>query len=159
MTLGNMLRERDVQYTAVKDEVTNTWRVLNTWHDALKQLQVDDDVPDDSEAVTVLTEGAFIALIKEAARTGILENGTFVTGEAEHEEALLDKDQEIMNMRDELMKVKEETSKIVQDNTHSEEYVLRDRAIIAGHDLKEKAMENILKLVSLQDVSNLGSEK
>ena len=159
MAVGNMLRERDVQYTALKDEVTNTWRVLDTWSDDLKNLSPDDDIPDDSKAVTIITEGGFIALIKEAARLGILENATFGTGEAEHEAALLDKDQEIMNMRDELMKLKEETSKIVQDNTHSEDYILRDRAIIAGHDLKEKAMDNILKLVSLQDVSNLGSEK
>ena len=78
---------------------------------------------------------------------------------SELENKILEKDQEILSMRDELMQLKEETSKIVQDNTHSEEYVLRDRAIIAGHDLKEKAMDNILKLVSLQDVSNLGSEK
>ena len=56
------------------------------------------------------------------------------------------------------MKLKEETSKVIQDNTHSEEYILRDKAIVAGHDLKEKAMDNILKLVSIQDMSNLSKE-
>ena len=70
----------------------------------------------------------------------------------------MEKDQEILSMRDELMQLKEETSKIVQDNTHSEEYILKDRAIIAGHDLKEKAMDNILKLISMQDMSNLGRD-
>ena len=62
MTLGNMLRERDVQYTALKDEVTNTWRILDTWSDDLKNLSPDYDIPDDSKAVTILTEGGFLEL-------------------------------------------------------------------------------------------------
>ena len=61
--LGSMLKERDQQYVAMKDGVTNTWRILDTWHDDLKTLQVEDDVPDESSAVTILTEGEFIALI------------------------------------------------------------------------------------------------
>ena len=119
---------------------------------------MDEEVPDDSPAVTVLTEGAFIALVKEAGRIGVLENANFGTGEAELESIILDKDQEILKLRYELMKLKEETSRVIQENTHTEEYILKDRAILAGHDLKEKAMENILKLVSIQDVSNLSIE-
>ena len=65
MALGNMLRERDVQYTALKDEVTNTWRILDTWSDDLKNLSPDDDIPDDSKAVTILTEGGFLAIFKQ----------------------------------------------------------------------------------------------
>ena len=63
--LGNMLGGREVQFIATRDELTNTWRILNTWHDSLKQLQPDDDIPDDSPAVTILTEGAYIALVTE----------------------------------------------------------------------------------------------
>jgi len=33
MVMGNMLRDRDVQYVASKDETTHTWRILNTWSD------------------------------------------------------------------------------------------------------------------------------
>ena len=77
MVMGNMLRDRDVQYVASKDETTHTWRILNTWSDELKNLQVEDDVPDDNPAVTVLTEGEFIALVKEAARLGVLEHANF----------------------------------------------------------------------------------
>ena len=159
MSMGTILQGREQQYVASKDATTKTWRVLDTWSDSLRNLKVDEEVPDDSPAVTVLTEGAFIALVKEAGRIGVLENANFGTGEAELESIILDKDQEILKLRDELMKLKEETSKVVQENTHTEEYILKDRAILAGHDLKEKAMDNILKLVSLQDVSNLGSEK
>ena len=158
MVMGNTLRDRDVQYVASKDDTTHTWRILNTWSDELKTLQVDDEVPDDNSAVTILTEGEFIALIKEAARLGVLENATFGTGEAELENVILDKDKEILELKDRLRELKDETSKIVRENTHTEEYVLKERAINSGYELKEKAMDNILKLVSLQDVSNLSIE-
>ena len=72
--MGNMLRERDQQYIAVRDEATKTWRLLDTWHETLSGYSVDDDVSDDSPAIKILTEGEFIVLVREAARIGILEN-------------------------------------------------------------------------------------
>ena len=74
MVMGNMLRERDAQYIATRDDGTQTWRILDTWHDTLRDLSPEDDVEDTSPAVTVLTEGGFIALVKEASRLGILQN-------------------------------------------------------------------------------------
>lgn len=68
--VGMFLKDREVQYTANRDEVTNTWRILDTWHEDLVNLGPDDEVPDDSSAVLILTEGSFIALVKEAARLG-----------------------------------------------------------------------------------------
>ena len=147
MAVGHLLQGRDQQYVATKDDATKTSRVLDTWHDALKALEVDDDIEADNPAVTILTEGAFIALVKEAARTGILENANFGTGEAEHEAALLDKDQEIHRLHQQLLRWDEEKSAIRKTVSHSEEY-----------ELKEKAMQHILKLVSIQDMANLGRE-
>ena len=157
MPLGNILTGTEAQYVAMKDD-KGTWRVLNTWHDDIKNLDADSDIPDDSTAVAILSEGQFIALIKEAASLGVLQNATFGTGEAELENTILEKDHEILELRNELMKLKEDTSKVIQDNTHSEDYILRERAITSGHELKEKAMDNIIKLVSLQDMSNLSRE-
>ena len=145
--MGNKLRDRDVQYVASKDDTTHTWRILNTWSDELKNLGVEDEVSDDSEAVKVLTEGEFIALIKEAARLGVLENATFGTGEAELEAVILDKDQEIQKLNETILSLKEDKSKVIRQSSHTEEY-----------ELKEKAMDNILKFVSLQDVSNISRE-
>ena len=147
MVMGNALRDRDVQYVASKDATTHTWRILNTWSDELKNLGVEDDVPDDSDAVKILTEGEFISLIKEAARLGVLENATFGTGEAELEAVILDKDQEIQNLNEQILSLKEDKSEVIRQSSHSEDY-----------ELKEKAMDNILKLVSMQDMSNLGKE-
>ena len=65
MTIGNILRERDEQYIANRDE-SGTWRILDTWHDALKTVNPEDDIDDENEAVVILKEGAFISLMKEA---------------------------------------------------------------------------------------------
>ena len=139
MVMGNMLRDRDVQYVASKDETTHTWRILNTWSDELKNLQVDDDVPDDNAAVTVLTEGEFIALVKEAARLGVLEHANFGgdVDSSEFDAIISDQDKEITALQE----------RLEQKTDHSEEY-----------DLKEKAMDSIIKLVSLQDVANLSKD-
>jgi len=141
MVMGNMLRDRDVQYVASKDEITHTWRILNTWSDELKNLQVEDDVPDDNTAVTVLTEGEFIALVKEAARLGVLEHANFSADvdTSEFDAIISDQEKEIKTLREQVG--------VGSKNDHSEDY-----------DLKEKAMDSIIKLVSLQDVSNLSKD-
>ena len=146
MVLGNMMNQSGQQYVAIKDD-KNTWRVLDTWHAALKMLSADDDIPDDSPAVVALSEGQFIALIKEAGSMGVLENATFGTGEAELEATILDRDQEIQTLNEEILKLKEQKSEVIRDVEHTEDY-----------QLKEKAMDNILKLVSMQDMTKLSRD-
>ena len=146
MVLGNMMNENGQQYVAMKDD-KGTWRILDTWHADLKMLSADDDIPDDSAAVVALSEGQFIALIKEAGSLGVLENANFGTGEAELEATILDRDQEIQRLNEEILKLKEQTSEVIRDVEHSEDY-----------QLKEKAMDNILKLVSMQDMTKLSRD-
>lgn len=146
MALGNILTGTEQQYVASKDD-QGTWRVLNTWHEELKRLNADDEIPDDSPAVLVFSEGQFIALIKEAASSGILENANFGTGEAELEAIILDKDQEIQKLHEQILTLQEVNSDVVRNANHSEEY-----------ELKEKAMGHILKLVSMQDMTNLSRD-
>ena len=146
MPIGNMLSANEQQYVALKDD-KNTWRVLNTWHDDIKNLDADSDIPDDSAAVIILSEGQFIALIKEAGRLGVLQNASFGTGEAELEAVILDRDKEIQELHEKILKLEEEKSQVIRDTTHTEDY-----------ELKEKGMDNILKLVSMQDMSKLGKE-
>ena len=146
MPIGNMLAANEQQYVALKDE-SGTWRILNTWHEDIKNLNADSDIPDDSDAVVILSEGQFIALIKEAGRLGVLQNASFGTGEAELEAVILDRDKEIQELHEKILKLEEEKSQVIRDTTHTEDY-----------ELKEKAMDNILKLVSMQDMSKLGKE-
>jgi len=137
------LKEREVQYTANKDETTNTWRILDTWHNDLMNLGPDDEIPDDSPAVTILTEGAFIALVKEASRLGVLQNANL--GGSNVDEELMEKDEEIADLKALLgtqgKKVETETPKRTE-----------------GYMLKEMAMTNILKIVSIADIERLTEE-
>ena len=147
MVLGNILRERDQQYVANRDDATQTWRVLDTWHDALTQIGPEDEIPDDSPAVTLISEGAFIAVVREASRLGVLQNATYGTGEAEYEAIILEKEQDIQDLNEKILALEEDKSQVIRNVSHSEEY-----------ELKEKAMASILKLVSMQDMTNLGRE-
>jgi len=141
MTIGNSLRERDVQYIAVKDETTHTWRILDTWHDALKALDPEDDVPDDNEAVTILTEGGFISLVREATRLGVLQNAN-MGGVAEVDTL------ETQEMENEIVKYKEEIAELKQKTNESESF-----------RLKEKAMGTVLRLAAMSDAATLLSEE
>ena len=100
--LGGVLQGREQQWVATKDETTNTWRILNTWHDSLKNMDPEEDIPDDSPAVTLVTEGAFIALFREAARLGVIENASFGNNSEEYEIELEAKDEVISKLKTEL---------------------------------------------------------
>ena len=145
--IGNMLRDREVQYVAVKDDLTNTWRILDTWHEDLKSLQPEDEIDDETEAVKILTEGEFISIVKEAAPTGILVNANF-GNEEEYNAMVTEKDAEIQDLR-----VKLEAAEL---NTKNPEIIREPRS--EEYELKEKAMNSILKLVSMADMTNLGRE-
>jgi len=153
MPLGNLFSGADQQYVALTDD-TGTWRILNTWHEDLKRLDAEDDIPDDSTAVTLLSEGQFIALMKEAASQGILSNVSFASGDADSDQlqSILDsKEEENMDLKDSITNLRSELaqskSALNAKSPHSEEY-----------DLKERAMESILKLVAAQDMANLSRD-
>lgn len=154
MVMGNMLRERDAQYIATRDDGTQTWRILDTWHDTLREMSPEDDVEDTSPAVTVLTEGGFIALVKEASRLGILQNATssFIPvdtrTEEDYAEANNEKDEELAKMREKLVKYEEEISTLRMSASKSE-----------GTVLKELAMETLLKLTLSSDIEKLITRK
>ena len=154
MVLGNPLRERDQQYVANKDESTKTWRILDTWHDDLRNLTVEDEIDDNSPALTILTEGAFIALVREAARLGVLQNATF-TGEEEIDTEELEivtadlsnKSDKIAELEEENTSLKKENFELLKLTEKSEEYALKD-----------KAMQSILQLVSMSEMANLSKD-
>ena len=100
--LGGVLQGREQQWVATKDGTTNTWRILNTWHESLKSMGPEEDIPDDSPAVIIVTEGAFISLFREAARLGIIENASFEDNSEEYGIELEAKDEIIAGLKAEL---------------------------------------------------------
>ena len=141
-----MLRDRDNQYIATKDDTTQAWRILDTWHEDLRMMEPDADIPDDSSAVTVLTEGAFISLVKEAARLGVLQNAT-LTEQTETGEDFLAKEEEILEMKEKLVQYEEEIFTLTQRPDRSESFAL-----------KEMAMNTLIKLTTLADIQDLSKE-
>ena len=107
---------------------TGTWRILDTWHDDLKHL--------------------------EAGRLGILANATFGSNEYEDEERHSEADATFIENEDtlhvlhtQLDELKTENAHLIKQSAHSEEY-----------ELKEHALNSILKLVSMQDMANLSKD-
>ena len=143
--MGNMLRDREQQYIATKDEVTQTWRILDTWHDELRSLGPEDDVPDDSEAITILTEGAFISLVKEASRIGVLQNASAASlnDESDYGENIT-----IIQEKDDRIGQYEREIEILKRKADESE----------TFRIKEKALEAVLKLAAMTDVTSLSEE-
>jgi len=140
--VGMFLKDREVQYTANRDDVTNTWRILDTWHEDLKSLGPEDEVEDTSKSVTVITEGAFIAIVKEAARLGVLQNANFGENpELQETNDLLQA--EIVSLEIQLKQQPPAVAPVPQ-KPKSEGYLL-----------KEMAMQTLLKLTSMSDIENL----
>lgn len=82
---GGILQQQAEQYIANKDKY-NVWRVLDQWHSSLTHLSPTDEIPDDGDAVLMLTEGQFIALMKAAIQTGTYPQLNQATGELELED-------------------------------------------------------------------------
>ena len=141
--LGGMLQGRDQQWASTKDEVTNTWRILDTWHSSLKAMDVEDDIPDDSPAVTIITEGAFISLFREAARLGVLENASFGTDTGTYELELQDREAVIKELRAQL----EQKQQVIEPKP----------ALSEGKAFKLEIADRMMKLVGLDEVSDITS--
>ena len=155
--MGNMLRERDQQYIAHRDDSTKTWRILDTWHETLTGFDVDDDVPDDSPAIKILTEGEFIVLVREAARIGVLENADLGNKETESSEfGIINEAQEgrISEMETDIVEYKNRIHQLAQKNHELNLQAQRSE----GFELKEMAMNSILKLTAMSDVNNLSKD-
>ena len=135
MAIGNMLRERGEQYVANQDE-TGTWRVLDTWHDALKVLEPDEDVPDDSPAVNVLKEGEFLSLVKEASRLGVLQNASM----ADNDEL----SSQIIGFQEQIVNLQQEKEGLMKKAQRTESF-----------ELKQQALGAVLKLAAMSDMDEI----
>jgi len=133
MPIGNMLRDRQEQYVAQKD-TAGTWRILDTWHEDLTKLNPEDEIDDASDAVIVLSEGGFLALVREATRLGVLQNAAMIENEA---------------LADQVVDLKEENNrlKIQIETTPAVEVTHEEKA-----GLKQHAIDTIAKIVAIDSV-------
>lgn len=155
MPIGGLLRDRDSQYVSHRDE-SGTWRILNAWHDGLSDYEPDADIPDDHDAVTMLSEGGYHSLIREAARLGIL------AGAANAENFSLRELCDELENKVEQLENEIEASKIENERrepvTSTEPARLPDN-VSESYLLKESALQAIIKLTALDEVSSLTKPK
>jgi hypothetical protein len=140
MTLGNILRERDEQYIANRD-TSGTWRILDTWHEELKSIGPEDEVGDESKAVTIISEGAFISLMKEAGRSGILDNVSNSSTKPM---------EEFEDMSEQYNEAVAKIHTLERVITDQKEQLAAKNTTYSEHSyIKEKAMDTVLKLAGM----------
>ena len=133
MPIVNMSRDRQDLYVAQQD-FTGTWRILATWYEDLTKVASEYEINYPSAPVTVLSEGSFLALVREATRLGVLQNAALMENDA-----LADQVAELKEENDRL-KIQIETTPAVEV-THEEK---------AG--LKQHAIDTIAKIVAIDSV-------
>jgi hypothetical protein len=139
--VGSTLRQHSAQYVAKRD-TSGTWRILNAWHNDLESLDAEtDEIPDDHVAMTVLTEGAFEAVIKEATAEGVLD-GIHIDGVDEIEYSKLE--EEVNILRDQNLNLLEQAEQMDKVQSEVPKIPLSEAA-----QLRQKGMDNILKIIGV----------
>jgi hypothetical protein len=145
--VGSTLRQHSAQYVAKRDN-SGTWRVLNAWHNDLETFDADtDEIPDDHAAMTVLTEGAFEAVIKEATAEGVLD-GIHINGVDDIEYSKLEDEVEIL--RGQNLNLLEQLDE--SDKSKSE---IPKTPLSESAQLRQKGMDNILKIIGIDAQQSL----
>ena len=131
-TIGNDLGSMPDKYAVLYDDVTKVYRVLDLKHPEIVKIQIKDvediDIPDDHPAMTVITEMAFVKLIADAIKRGILAES--VTGIGSDVKDIHDLKREIV---DKDLKIQELERALSQNriDTRSEQYQLKSKVIDA----------------------------
>ena len=105
-------------------------------NDALKILEPDEDVPDNSPAVTIVKEGAFLALVKEASRLGVLQNASM----ADNDEL----NNQIIGLQEQIVTLQGEKEELMKKAGRTESF-----------ELKQQALGAVLKLAAMSDMDEI----
>lgn len=141
--MGAALKQREEKYVVTKDEA-GTWRILDTWHPSLARMGPDDEISDDSPAVLLVPDGAFVSLVKEAIQLGYIQHATLGNKQP-------------INL-DELELLREERDKLRIENatlTTKLETQKEQTPVSEPFRLKSKIVDSLLKLAVSEDLSEL----
>jgi len=73
MAIGKTFQQYEERYQVRFNELTSSWTILDLWHPSLENMEISDELPDDSPALTHLTEDGLLAVLTEAKRLGRLK--------------------------------------------------------------------------------------
>ena len=147
---GSIIRDLD-PYVVTYDETTRVWRILNTRHKSLEGMDLEEDIPDTSPALMIVSEGAFIQLIKAASELGIIENAALKHEERNTLETLEKLSEELrtdnIKLKLELEETKKENGKL--------EILARKPQRSESFELKNKVLDSMLKLAIVEDIKTM----
>jgi hypothetical protein len=61
--MSDWTEENNIQYRITYDQAAGVFRILNTWHDSVKNLPIDTEIPDNSPAMKILSSLEVNALL------------------------------------------------------------------------------------------------
>ena len=65
------MSDRDIQYQARREQ-SGTWRIMDTWDEEIRSLDRTEEISDKLDGITLITEGQYLSIIKEATKSGYL---------------------------------------------------------------------------------------
>ena len=74
MPAGDFVSQRQNRFVVKYDENTHVWRVVDSQHSSLKGLDLEAEISDVHPSMTLITEGAYIEIMREAEKLGLLQS-------------------------------------------------------------------------------------
>jgi len=156
--IGSSLRQREVQYTANRDDY-GVWRILDTWHTEMSAMTLTDDldIPDESEAVLVIKEGQFLALMREVEQQGYIpeetaENNLFEIASEGTSSIGIEQELELQTLQAELAKVLIEKEQLAETVSSLQS---QQNSITNGTLKHERAMKVLDNIETMSNKGNL----
>ena len=156
--IGSSLRQREVQYTANRDDY-GVWRILDTWHTEMSAMTLTDDldIPDESEAVLVIKEGQFLALMREVEQQGYIpeetsENNLFEIASEGTSNIGIEQELELQTLQAELAKVLIEKEQLAETVSSLQS---QQNSITNGTLKHERAMKVLDNIETMSNKGNL----
>lgn len=148
MTLGvgGLLRNGE-QYRVIRDPKTKAWRIIDSWNDAIGKLdwgaEYDPEIPDEHPAVTLLTEGQFLALVNEAIRVGNIQHVL----QEQLTEGLVP-EAEVATLKEELVEARVQVNLLLNENAALKVEAAKDDTS-ESFRIRKEALAGILKIVGV----------
>jgi hypothetical protein len=151
MPAGEQLRQRVSQFVAKYDEVSHVWRVLDTWDKSLENLQAEDEIPDDHNAMVLLPMSAMIEVVRAAEELNLLEHmfgGVSDEDAAEIQEKLIVSEAAVETLKEQLKLNHAETST-------STDYIVSKEALSDQSQVAIAAIDALTKITGQSQIDKV----
>ena len=169
MTLGNLgegFRHMEKRFRVTYNKQTGTWRLLDTWHDAMQKISDwTAEVADDNPAMTIVTDDGFETMAMEAARLGILgkavmpidntvEVAAFKETIKKQEAEIAEYQKEQKAMQDRIgEEIKKNASLVLEASKTKQEPPRSER-----YELKSHIVDTLRQLAGMEDIKDIDSK-